>query len=93
MRLTDFLRLAPGEGCDPRVPVSGQAWLPITVFEGFVPSTAGRYTLELVLSTISAKDEEWLGILEYPGKDQVLKRLREVPRIEVRSNVAVLDVR
>jgi hypothetical protein len=93
LRLVDFLRLAPGEGCDPRVPVSGQAWLPITVFEGFVPSTAGRYTFELVLSTLSAKDEEWLGIVEYPGKDAVLARLKEVPRLEVRSNVAVLDVR
>ena len=93
LRIEDFLRLAPGEGCDPRVPVSGQAWLPIGAFESFVPNAPGRYTFELVLSTLSARDEEWLGIREYPGKDAVLARLKEVPRVEVRSNVAVLDVR
>jgi hypothetical protein len=92
LRLQDFRRLAPGESFDPTVAESGAGYLPIYAFANFSPTFAGHFELRLTLSTESEKPEDWLGMLGYPGEEEVLERLKAVPRVRVESNVAVIHV-
>jgi hypothetical protein len=93
LRLQDFLRLLPGQGFDPTIPQKGATYLPLNTFTSFRPLHPGRYEFRLSLSTDSPQDEDWLGIIGYPGQDQVLSRLAEVPRLQIESNTAVVEVR
>jgi hypothetical protein len=93
LRLQDFRRLAPGEGFDPTDGRDGAAYQPLFAFANFTPAHPGRYELRLTLSTASEKAEDWLGMLGYPGEEEVLARLKDVPRLRVESNVAVIEVK
>lgn len=93
LRLEDFRYLEPGQSFDPTVPVNGAGYLPLVTFSSFRPRFTGRYEFALTLSTESEVDEEWLGIVEYPGKEAVLARLALVPRLRVESNRIELEVR
>ncbi|HKX30918.1 MAG TPA: hypothetical protein VJ302_24725 [Blastocatellia bacterium] len=93
LRLQDFCHLQPGEGFDPTVPRDGAAYQPLKTFASFRPPAPGRYEFRLTLSTDSDQDEEWLGIVGYPGQDEVLKRLAQVPRLHLESNTAIIEVR
>lgn len=93
LRLEDFRRLAPGEGFDPTDARAGANFLPLLAFAHFTPARAGRYELRLTLSTASANVEDWLGMLGYPGEAEVVARLKEVPRLSVESNTAVVEVK
>jgi hypothetical protein len=92
LRLKDFRLLQPGEGFDPTSPHDEIAYLPLITFQTFRPPFTGRYEFRLTLSTESEQDEQWLGIIEYPGKEQVLSRLAQVPRLRIESNVATVEV-
>lgn len=92
LRLKDFRLLQPGEGFDPTVPLDDIAYLSLITFKTFRPPFPGRYEFRLTLSTESERDEQWLGIIEYPGKEQVLSRLAQVPRVRIESNAAVVEV-
>ncbi|HZS04666.1 MAG TPA: hypothetical protein VFD58_07510 [Blastocatellia bacterium] len=93
LRAQDFRLLKPGESFDPTAANGEAAYLPITAFQNFRPPVPGRYQFKLTLSTASERDEEWLGIVGYPGEEEVLKRLKEVPRTKVVSNTAVVEVK
>ena len=92
LRLQDFRELAPNEAFDPTASHGGAAYQPIYTFLNFAPPAKGRYQLQLKLSTASEKPEDWLGMLGYPGESDVLKRLKDVPRLEVESNIATIEV-
>ena len=92
LRLQEFTRLDPDESFDPTVSDSGAAYLPIDTFANFVAPAPGSYQFQLKLSTLSEKEEDWLGMRGYPGEADVLVRLADVPRVEVESNVATLVV-
>lgn len=92
LRLQDFCYLLPGEGFDPTDPREGRAYEPLRTFLNFRPPFPGSYEFRLTLSTESRHDEEWLGVVKYPGMDQVLNRLAKVPRVRVESNVLTIIV-
>ena len=92
LRLEDFRDLNPGESFDPTVPQREEAYVSLVTFADFRPLFPGRYELRLTLSTESQRGEDWLGLLEFPGKELVLAQLAEVPRLRVESNVAVVEV-
>lgn len=92
LRLQDFTHLDPNESFDPTVSDSGAAYLPIYTFANFVAPAPGSYQFQLKLSTRSDKEEDWLGMRGYPGEAEVLVRLKDVPRVEVESNMATLVV-
>jgi hypothetical protein len=92
LRIQDFRRLAPGDGFDPTRPSGDAAYQPLATFATFSPTTPGRYELRLTLDTDSQADEQWLGIVEYPGKEAVLERLAQVPRLRVDSNIITVEV-
>lgn len=93
LRLPDFRGLAPGESFDPTAARDGAAYLPLYAFANFSPPFAGRFELRLTLSTEREKPEDWLGMLGYPGEEEVLERLKAVPRVRVESKVAVINVK
>jgi hypothetical protein len=93
LRAQDFRRLQPGESFDPTEPSGEAAYLPITAFQNFRPPVPGRYKFRLTLSTQSDAEEEWLGIIGYPGQDEVLKRLQEVPRVTIEATSEEVEVR
>jgi hypothetical protein len=92
LRLQDFTHLDPNESFDPTVSNSSAAYFPLYTFANFVAPTPGSYQFQLKLSTLSDKEEDWLGMLGYPGESDVLARLKDVPRVELESNVATVIV-
>lgn len=92
LRLQEFTHLDPNESFDPTVSDSGAAYLPIYTFANFVAPAPGSYQFRLKLSTRSDNEDDWLGMRGYPGESDVLARLKDVPRVEVESNVATLVV-
>lgn len=92
LRAQDFRLLQAGESFDPTAATGEAAYLPITAFQNFRPPVPGRYEFRLTLSTDSEQDEEWLGLIGYPGEEEVLKRLKEVPRLRVQSKTAIVEV-
>jgi hypothetical protein len=81
LRADHFRRLEPGEAFDP---TQAGAYLPLATFATFSPGEPGAYRFDLVLSTASARPEEWLGTF---GQDRdrgaVLDLVGQVPRITV----------
>lgn len=92
LRVTDFRMLHPQESFDPTKPIDEASYMPLFLFNNFYPPAVGTYELSLTLSTESPNDEKWLGWVGYPGEEKVLKLLKEVPRLEVKSNVLLLKV-
>jgi hypothetical protein len=92
LRLQDFHYLLPGESFDPIVPQEGAEYLPLVIFNSFRPSLPGNYEFRLEVSTESEQEEDWLGVLEYPGKENVLARLAKVPRLQIESKVTSVKV-
>lgn len=92
LRITDFRLLLPKESFDPTKPLDEASYLPLFIFNNFRPPAPGVYELSLTLSTESKNDEQWLGMLGYPGEEKVLKLLKEVPRFKVKSNTLLLRV-
>lgn len=92
LRLQDFTRLGPNESFDPTTSQSDAAYLPIYTFANFVAPAPGSYHFRLKLSMLSETDEDWLGMRGYPGEADVVARLRDVPHVEVESNVATVVV-
>lgn len=92
LRLSDFRHLMPGEGFDPTDPAGGAAFMPLIAFLNFRPQHSGVYELGLVLSTESTKAEEWLGMPGYPGEEEVLARLSQIPRLRIESNTLSINV-
>ena len=92
LRLQEFTHLDPNQSFDPTVSDTGAAYFPIFTFTNFVAPTPGSYHFQLKLSTLSDKDDDWLGMPGYPGESDVLERLKNVPRVEVESNVATVVV-
>lgn len=93
LRMKDFSLLPPGEGFDPTVGQNGATYFPLRKFTEFRPSGAGRYEFSLTVSTLSQQEEEWLGWPEYDEKEAVLQRLTDVPRVQLQSNRAIIEVR
>lgn len=93
LRAQEFRRLDPGAGFDPTAAVDGAAYQRLMTFDAFRPPRPGRYQLHLLLSTESANPDDWLGVLEYPGKEQVLERLSGVPRLRVEATPVTVSVR
>lgn len=91
LRLEDFRQLAPGQGFDPVAGMNPALQPLLAAFTAFVPPAPGSYEMRLTLSTASESDNDWLGIVEYPGKDEVLRRLAKVPRLRVESNVLRIE--
>lgn len=92
LRLQDFTHLDPNQSFDPTVSHHGAAYLRLFTFANFVASSPGSYEFRLKLSTLSGQEESWLGMRGYPGESDVLARLKDVPRVEVESNVASIVV-
>ena len=92
LRLQEFTHLDPDESFDPTVSKGDAAYFPIYRFANFIPPAPGSYEFQLKLSTLSAKEEDWIGRPGYPGESDVLKRLKDVPRVEVESNIATVTV-
>ena len=90
--LDDFHRLEPGTSFDPTKSVHGAHYHPLHAFQTFRPPVAGRYSIQLSLSTESQDAAEWLGIIETPDKDAILARLADVPRFRVTSPPVTVDV-
>ncbi|MBS1806707.1 MAG: hypothetical protein JST84_00780 [Acidobacteria bacterium] len=93
LRMKDFSLLPPGQGFDPTIGQNGATYFPLRKFTEFRPPSAGRYEFSLTVSTLSQQEEEWLGWPEYDEKAAVLQRLTEVPRVQLQSNVASIEVR
>jgi hypothetical protein len=91
LRLEDFHQLAPGQDFDPMVKLNRALNPLLAAFTEFVPPAPGSYEMWLTLSTASESDNDWLGVVEYPGKDEALRRLAEVPRLRVESNVLTIE--
>lgn len=90
LRAADFRRLAPGESFDPTRPSPGSAFLPLSTFANFVPSTEGVYRYELELSTESDGPERWLGRFNQDEeRSSVLELLDKVPRVRVTAALQV----
>jgi hypothetical protein len=92
LRTTDFRLLKPQECFDPTKSAGEASYLPLFTFQNFSPSQAGLYELSLTLSTESRRDEQWLGTLGYPGEEKVLKLLKEVPRLNIKSNILTVQI-
>jgi hypothetical protein len=90
--LDDFHRLEPGASFDPTRSIHGAHYHPLHTFQAFRPPVAGRYTVQLTLSTESHDPTEWLGIIETPDKAAILDRLAEVPRLRVASAPVTVEV-
>lgn len=92
LRLADFHLLEPGAGFDPTMK-AGASYLPISTFANFRPSAPGRYEFQLVLSTESRTQDQWLGKF---GQDveraAVLDRLQLIPKFTVTSNLLAVEV-
>ena len=92
LRTSDFRLLKPKECFDPTKSADEASYLPIFTFNNFLPNAAGVYEFSLTLSTESRRDDQWLGIIGYPGEEKVLELLKEIPRLTVKSNVLTLKV-
>lgn len=93
LRPVDFRELRPGESFDPTTAAGFEAYFPLVAFNNFYPPYPGRYELRLTLSTESAREEDWLGLTDYPQKQAARALLAKVPRLTVPSNTAVVEVR
>lgn len=82
----DMRLLAPGEGFDPTAPGAGPDPLKLRGLEHFPFELSGRYEFWVVVSTQSDREDDWLGLSEYPQKAPALERLRRVPRLRFESN-------
>ncbi|GIH77604.1 hypothetical protein [Planobispora longispora] len=87
LRLSDFVRLAPGEPYDPCTTRT------LATFETFVPDGPGSYAYELTLDTESDTPEQWLGRVGQTDVPEVLTLVREVPRLRITSSPLVVEIR
>ncbi|GGS47319.1 hypothetical protein GCM10010156_02590 [Planobispora rosea] len=87
LRVSDFVRLAPGEPFDPCMTRT------LATFETFVPDAPGSYTYELTLDTESDTPEQWLGRVGQTGAPEVLALVRQVPRLRVSASPLTVEVR
>jgi len=92
LRTSDFRLLKPKECFDPTKSAGEASYLPLFTFQNFRPNAAGLYEFSLTLSTESKRDEQWLGIVGYPGEEKVLELLKKMPRLTVKSNVLTIEV-
>jgi hypothetical protein len=93
LRVSDFLRLAPGEAFDPNQG-DGGAYLPLATFASFRPDEAGIYEYHLTLSTESERAEEWLGRFGQDAeRDRVLELIAQVPRVTVTATTLPVEVK
>ncbi len=92
LRSVDFRLLKPKECFDPAKSTGDASYLPLFTFNNFRPSKTGVYEFSLTLSTESARPEQWLGIIGYPGEEKVLELLKEVPHLTIKSNVLTIKV-
>lgn len=88
----DFRLLAPGATTDPTDRADGANYFPIAAFQS-ITDRPGRYRASLELDTRAPDDAAWLGdtgIDRRPAaaadRAEAGRRLREVPRLTVRSN-------
>ena len=95
---TDFRKLEPGEAFDPTVGTDdGAAYFPLSLF-GRICEATGRYSVSLTLNTDAPREECWLGTLPDRRPDAAEDRaaaqrlLRQVPRLQIRSNTLVITV-
>jgi hypothetical protein len=97
LRPVDFRRLAPGEHFDPTARTGGAAYFPIAAFER-ITEAAGEYSVALQLDTDAPSPAAWMGTL--PDRrpqagaeaDEIARRIREVPRLQVQSNMLLIRV-
>ena len=93
LRVADFRRLGPGEGFDP-TRGEGATYLPLITFATFRPAEPGVYEYTLTLSTESQRPEEWLGPYNQEAeREAVLDLVTRVPRLTLKSNPLVVEVR
>ena len=92
--LEDFHRLEPGAEVDPTSRDGGANWFPLSLLEQVVEAP-GTWRASLELDMTSADPERWFGGPYMPRElaalDEVKRRLAEVPRVAIRSNM--LEVR
>jgi hypothetical protein len=95
LRETDFRQLNPGEAFDPTQGTGGAAYMPIFTFASFSPNEPGVYSYALLLSTESARPEQWLGRFGQEDAEQeaVLRRIAQIPRVTTTSNLLEVEVR
>ncbi|MBG0828888.1 hypothetical protein HS041_14030 [Planomonospora sp. ID67723] len=86
LRVSDFVRLAPGEAFDPC------AIRTLAVFETFAPGTPGSYAYTLTLDTESPAPEQWLGRFGQTDVPEVLDLVRRAPRLRITSPPLLVKV-
>jgi hypothetical protein len=84
----DFKRLAPGESFDPQ---EGRQFIPIQQLAWFKPSRPGTYRFRVRLDTQEENPREWLGHTYVRDPDKVITMLRQVPKIQVESNILEIE--
>lgn len=93
LRPKDFHLLSPGQSFNPVAEINPVFNPLLAAFIKFAPRAPGRYQLQMTFSTASESENEWLGMAEYPDKDEVLRRLIEVPRLQIKSNILSIEAK
>jgi hypothetical protein len=94
----DFRLLKPGQVFDPTVPAGDARFFPLATFET-LSDQPGLYRVTLELDTQCDDERAWIGTLPVRGEEAeraaaaVRARMRDVPRLRVRSNTIEIMVR
>lgn len=88
LRPDDFVRLNPGESIDPQ---QGKGFIPIQGLAWFKPTEPGTYRLRLRLDATAEDPREWMGHTYIRDRRQVETLIRQVPKVEVRSNTLEIE--
>jgi hypothetical protein len=86
----DFVQLVPGESFDPQ---HGKSFIPIQQLAWFKPTEPGRYRLQLRFDATEQDPRQWLGHTPVRDRPQVEMLIKQVPRVEVRSNTLEIEFR
>jgi hypothetical protein len=90
LQLEDFVRLGPGESFDPQ---HGKGFIPIQQLAWFKPAEPGTYRLQLLFDATEQDPRQWLGHTPVRDRPKVEMLIKQVPRVEVRSNTLEIKFR
>jgi hypothetical protein len=88
LQAEDFVRLHPGESFDPQ---EGKRYIPIQELAWFQPTEPGRYRLRLRFDATAGDARHWLGQTPVRDRTRVERLIREVPQVEVWSNILEIE--
>jgi hypothetical protein len=90
LRPKDFVRLDPGESFDPQ---QGQGFIPIQQLSRFKPTRPGKYRLRIRLDTTAENPRQWMGHTVASDQRLVESLIKQVPKVQVRSNTLEIELR